>query len=106
MYLRLLSAYPFVLPLAVLYDYRVVNRKSTSLAAEGAKMSASTQNMTENGLRPVQEVARFLAISRSKVYQLMESGSLPYVKLGKSRRVRWPDVIKLVEQHTISRDAG
>jgi excisionase family DNA binding protein len=56
------------------------------------------------GLRPVQAVAEFLAISRSKVYQLMESGELPYVKLGKSRRVRWADVLQLVDENTVSRD--
>ena len=57
------------------------------------------------GLRSVGAVAQFLAISRSKVYQLMESGQLPYVKLGKSRRVRWEDVLALVETHTIGRQA-
>jgi excisionase family DNA binding protein len=55
------------------------------------------------GLRPVREVAAFLSLSRSKVYQLMEAGDLPYVKLGKSRRVRWDDVLKLVEQNVIVR---
>ena len=55
------------------------------------------------GLRPVGAVAAFLSISRSKVYQLMEAGDLPYVKLGKSRRVRWDDVLKLVEQNMIVR---
>jgi excisionase family DNA binding protein len=58
------------------------------------------------GLRPVQAVAQFLAISRSKVYQLMDSGDLPYVKLGKSRRVRWTDVLQLVEDNTVSRSAS
>jgi excisionase family DNA binding protein len=56
------------------------------------------------GLRPVRDVAAFLSISRSKVYQLMASGALPYVKLGKSRRVRWSDVVALVESNLISRD--
>ena len=55
------------------------------------------------GLRPVRAVANFLSISRSKVYQLMEAGELPYVKLGKTRRVRWSDVLKLVEQNTVVR---
>jgi len=55
------------------------------------------------GLQPVRAVAEFLAISRSKVYQLMETGELPYVKLGKSRRVRWSDVIALVDQNVVAR---
>lgn len=55
------------------------------------------------GLQPVRAVAEFLAISRSKVYQLMENGELPYVKLGKSRRVRWSDVMNLVDQNVVAR---
>ena len=47
----------------------------------------------DSGLQPINKVARFLSLSRSKVYSLMETGELPYVKLGKSRRVRWEDVL-------------
>lgn len=57
------------------------------------------------GLRPVHVVAKFLAISRSKVYQLMDSGELPYVKLGKSRRVRWSDVLKLIDKNVVGDEA-
>jgi excisionase family DNA binding protein len=74
-------------------------------------MSAVTQvredvALDDRGLRPVQAVSEFLSLSRSKVYQLMETGKLPYVKIGKSRRVRWCDVLKLVDENTITRDAG
>lgn len=55
------------------------------------------------GLQTVQAVAEFLSLSRSKVYQLMERGELPYVKLGKSRRVRWSDVLQLVDQNIVTR---
>jgi len=53
------------------------------------------------GLLTVMEVASFLAVSRSKVYMLMESGELPHVKLGGSRRVPLEAVEKLVERNTI-----
>ena len=55
------------------------------------------------GLQPVRAVAEFLAISRSKVYQLMDGGHLPYVKFGRSRRVRWADVLRLVEENLKSK---
>ncbi|MEX0678894.1 MAG: helix-turn-helix domain-containing protein [Pirellulales bacterium] len=58
---------------------------------------------SESQLVRVTEVARHLSLSRSKIYQMMEAGDLPYVKLGKSRRVRWPDVERLVDQNTVSR---
>ncbi len=51
----------------------------------------------------VAEVARYLNLSRSKIYLMMEQGELPFVKLGKSRRVRWPDVLQLVERNTVGR---
>jgi excisionase family DNA binding protein len=39
------------------------------------------------------EAAVALALSRSTVYELMASGELPYVKRGRSRRVRWADLV-------------
>jgi len=57
----------------------------------------------DGSLHPVTKVAQFLSLSRSKVYAMMDAGELPYVKLGKSRRVRWADVQRLVEENTISR---
>jgi excisionase family DNA binding protein len=62
----------------------------------------STTNMQEQFFR-VSEVARQLAISRSKVYQLMDVGQLAYTKFGKSRRIRWSDIQKLINENTISR---
>jgi excisionase family DNA binding protein len=58
----------------------------------------------ERGLERVGKVAEFLKLSRSKVYAMMETGQLPYVKLGKSRRIRWNDVLRLVETNLIARD--
>jgi excisionase family DNA binding protein len=39
------------------------------------------------------EAAVSLALSRSTVYELMASGELPYVKRGRSRRIRWADLV-------------
>lgn len=43
-------------------------------------------------LLTVPEVGCVLAISRTKVYELLESGSLPSVYIGRSRRIRVSDV--------------
>jgi len=53
------------------------------------------------GLATVREVAAFLGISRAKLYLMMDQGDLPHVKLGKSRRVKWQDVDRLVEASTV-----
>lgn len=56
-------------------------------------------------LHTVGAVAEHLALSRSKLYSLMDAGELPFVKFGKSRRIRWSDVLALIERSTIGGDA-
>ena len=43
--------------------------------------------LVEDGLVTVAEAAAFLRLSRSNLYTLMERGELPFVKLGRSRRI-------------------
>jgi excisionase family DNA binding protein len=43
--------------------------------------------LVNDGLDKVPDVAKFLGVSRSQVYRLMDSGVLPYVKISSSRRV-------------------
>ena len=43
----------------------------------------------------VTEAADFLRLSRSNLYALMERGELPFVKLGRSRRIPRRAVIAL-----------
>jgi excisionase family DNA binding protein len=55
-----------------------------------ARPDARTELLTEllaDGLDRVDAAARFLAMSRSTLYAMMASGALPFVKIGKSRRV-------------------
>lgn len=52
------------------------------------------------------EAKDFLHVSRSKLYLLMASGELPYVKLGKSRRVRMAALLSLIEEHTCKGRVG
>jgi excisionase family DNA binding protein len=43
--------------------------------------------LVTEGLQRISETARFLGVSRSLVYQLINSGVLPTVRLGRSRRI-------------------
>jgi excisionase family DNA binding protein len=43
-------------------------------------------------LLTVTEASQVLAISRSKLYELLNSGHLPSVHIGRSRRIRMKDV--------------
>jgi excisionase family DNA binding protein len=40
-----------------------------------------------DGFATVPEAARFLGLSRAKVYQMMETRRLAYAKFGRSRRI-------------------
>jgi excisionase family DNA binding protein len=46
-----------------------------------------SEELMRDGLDRVEEAGRFLGISRSRVYELMDSGELAYVKIGRSRRI-------------------
>lgn len=45
------------------------------------------RNLVAEGLLTVREAQRFLGIGRSKLYQLMADGQLPYVRIGSVRRL-------------------
>jgi hypothetical protein len=36
----------------------------------------------------------------------MDTGTLPYVKLGRSRRIKWADVLGLIDECTIGGDGA
>jgi excisionase family DNA binding protein len=56
----------------------------------------------DRALVRVAEAARFLALSRSKLYQLMEAGALAYVKLGRSRRIPRSELTRLIQQNMVA----
>jgi excisionase family DNA binding protein len=51
--------------------------------------------MVSEGLMRVAEAARFLSVSRAHLYALMDRGELPWVKLGRARRIPRAAVIRL-----------
>jgi excisionase family DNA binding protein len=65
----------------------------------------------QEGLGRINEVAKFLGVSRTTVYQMMRNGDLPCVRLPgqragtEMRRIPWPAVRALVER-CLSAGAG
>ena len=49
--------------------------------------NTAQHELIADGLQRISEAARFLGISRSLVYQLINSGRLPTVRIGRSRRI-------------------
>ena len=44
-------------------------------------------SVVEDGFISIPEAARFLHLSRAKLYQLMDAGQLQYARFGRARRV-------------------
>ncbi len=55
---------------------------------------------TEKLLLRVSEAAEALAVSRSHLYELIEAGKVPVVRLGGAVRVPKPWLMRLVEEET------
>ncbi|MBI5954474.1 MAG: helix-turn-helix domain-containing protein [Chloroflexi bacterium] len=53
---------------------------------------------TEDPVLTIPQVAKYLQLSRSKVYYLASRKQLPHLKLGKSIRVRMSDLQKWLAQ--------
>ena len=45
------------------------------------------EDIVAGGLQRISDTARFLGVSRSLVYRLINSGVLPTVRIGRSRRI-------------------
>ncbi len=60
---------------------------------------ATKEELVDEGLLSVLSAARFLAMSRSSLYQLMERGELAYVKIGRARRIPRRAVVELAAAH-------
>ena len=50
-------------------------------------MTDSDAALVEDGLMKVAAAAAFLSLSRATLYTLMDRGELPFVKIGRSRRI-------------------
>ena len=59
----------------------------TALDRAAGRDDAAARELVSDGLQTVLEVARFLGVSRATVYNYMDAGELPFVKLGRSRRI-------------------
>jgi excisionase family DNA binding protein len=53
------------------------------------------------GVISTNAAAKFLSVSRSMVYLLMDQGALPFVKIGKARRIPMRAVVNLLRSCSI-----
>lgn len=62
-----------------------------------------TDEADDRLLLPVEVVANRLSLSRSRVYELLASGELPSIRIGRSRRIRRDDLIAYVDGLPLAR---
>jgi excisionase family DNA binding protein len=60
----------------------------------------------EDRLVPVPDAAGRLGVSRATVYSLMGAGKIPYVKVGRSRRVSLRALREFIDKNTFAPAGG
>ncbi|MFJ8668539.1 helix-turn-helix domain-containing protein [Streptomyces sp. NPDC093600] len=55
-------------------------------------MTTAVKPTVSRALFTVKDAADYLSLGRSTIYELMAAGALPYVKVGRARRVRRTDL--------------
>ena len=73
-------------------------RKGNCMAAVTGERG---ETIFRDGFATVTEAARFLRVSRAKLYLMMDAGDLVYAKFGKSRRIPWQAIYALVERSLV-----
>ena len=48
---------------------------------------AKHSELLNDGLERVTDAARFLGVSRTQIYKMIDDGVLPYVTIGKTRKI-------------------
>ena len=64
----------------------------------------TTPTLLEDPILTIPQVAKYLQLSRPKVYYLASKKQLPHLKLGKNIRVRLSDLQKWLNQQTEKND--
>jgi excisionase family DNA binding protein len=79
----------------------VENTKNNSRTA-----TENVADLCADGLDTVGEAATFTGLSRSKLYAMMETGTLCYAKIGKCRRIPHRALVRLATSNLRGIDRG
>jgi excisionase family DNA binding protein len=64
------------------------------------------KEMVKDGVHTIAEAAEVIKLSRTTIYALMESGELPYTKIGKRRLIPRRALSELMERGLVIRDTA
>lgn len=68
-------------------------------AGDFTGMPVRHEELVSDGLVSIAAAMRFLTLSRSTVYQMMDNGALMYVKLGRARRIPKRALVELAARN-------
>lgn len=75
------------------------SRTSATTSAANPRATQVVQDRDPEKLLTVADAAALLGLSRSTVYQLMESGRLAYVRIGRARRIPRGSLLELTTRN-------
>ena len=81
------------------------NGQTVSRQRPSALRRPEIEDRVEGGLVRVVEAARLLAISRSKLYELLNTGRLAYVDLGGFKRIPLSAIKALIDGNRVGGDS-
>lgn len=70
-------------------------------SAKVSKPNGGAAFVMSEGLATLKEAQRFLRVSQSTIYVLMQSGELASTKIGRSRRIPWSALRELVARSLV-----
>jgi len=61
------------------------------------QLTGSTEMINLPQIMTVPEAADYLKLSKSKVYNLIQTGKMPHLRIGRNVRIRQADLLKWLE---------
>lgn len=71
-----------------------------------AKVMSEREHLCADGLLTVAEATQFIGLGKSMLYQLMERGRLPYVRIGRARRIPKRALVQLAAGNLVGYTEG
>jgi len=73
----------------------------TQMETEDVLMNDVKCDLVKDGLVDASEASQFTGLGKTKLYELMTNGTLPYVKIGAARRIPRRALIELMSQNLV-----
>ena len=76
-------------------DHKVTTAGDSGVGSSTSREQLSDRELVADGLVTITEAELLLRLGRTSIYRLMADGSLPFVRIGRARRIPRRAVINL-----------